>query len=100
MTSLKTFNTQWPKGNMFIGIYVEVQVAIYPCNNSEMLSELYFRFMNATKQVFEVEEKPSRLLLNISLAEPEFVNLLRSPGIDSQPGGNDFLASIDRGYFI
>jgi hypothetical protein len=26
--------------------------------------------------------------------EPEFVNLLRSPGIDSQPGGIDSLESI------
>jgi hypothetical protein len=29
---------------------------------------------------------------NLEASEPEFVNLLRSPGIDSQPGGIDFLA--------
>jgi hypothetical protein len=53
---------------------------------------LYFTPM---KQIFKVEDKPSRRLY-ISVhkpAEPVFENPFSSPGIDSQPGGIDSSAS-------
>ncbi len=36
--------------------------------------------------ISECKERQSSLLVE-GVSEPEFVNLLRSPGIDSQPGG-------------
>jgi hypothetical protein len=39
------------------------------------------------------QNQPTRKLKERVLSDPEFVNLLRNPAIDSQPGGIDSWAS-------
>jgi hypothetical protein len=51
-------------------------------------------FYSESESAVTLCTRVDNLMLCFNKPEPVFVNLVRSPGIDSQPGGIDFLESI------